>query len=118
MQPNIKSFQPPPAISLEPSIEDDGVPKRSPARLFDRWRSSAKNDKQDKQTAVANSNTSTTTPASTSTSPQTIKKQEVPIGKFDRSEPSSPLSISAISQISSISDSSAASVFSDAKNNY
>ncbi|RCK67609.1 hypothetical protein Cantr_03237 [Candida viswanathii] len=125
MQPNsMNTFAPPPAIALEPSMQDDGVPKRSPARLFDRWRSKDKKGAAPPQQQQHTENSKVQPSQSLkqrlpqpALPPQPIiTKQEIPVKKFDRSEPSSPLSLASTDNNSSLS-SSAGSIFSDSKNN-
>lgn len=127
---SMSTFAPPPAIALEPSIQDDdGVPKRSPARLFDRWRSKDKKSTTSssskdthhhrhhhKQEILKSSQSLKQRIPSTTTPLQIITKQEIPNRRFERSEPSSPLSLASTDNSSSLS-SSAGSIFSDSKNN-
>ena len=102
------AFQPSPTKAPEASMDLGTIPKRSPARLFQRWISSSSSSKDkpvyaEKALLIA-------------PEPIKITKQQVPAKQIGTSEPSSPLSV-ASSHDNSCSDSSAASIFSDSKNN-
>lgn len=134
MQPDsMNTFAPPPAIALEPSIQDNvGVPKRSPARLFDRWRTKDKKStqitkshqyqhhQQQEQHQQQNHNQkllqlSQLLIQRLPSSPQPIiTKEEISGKKSEPSEPSSPLSLTSTDNNSSLS-SDEGSIFSDSK---
>lgn len=124
MQPgSVNTFAPPPAIALEPSIQDNvGVPKRSPARLFERWRTK---DKKSTQTTKSHHHqqhhhqkllqlSQLLTQRLPSFPQPIITKEEIPGKKTEPSEPSSPLSLTSTDNNSSLS-SNEGSIFSDSK---
>ena len=109
MSSDTTAFQPPPTIVPEASMNPDTIPKRSPARLFQRWRSSSKDKPAFSEKILPKKQNITPEPIA-------ITKQEAPTKQIVTSEPSSPLSV-ASSHDHSCTESSAASIFSDSKNN-
>lgn len=107
MSSDTTAFQAPPEASMDLGT----IPKRSPARLFQRWISSSSSKDKPVYAEKALLKKQNIAPE-----PIKITKQQVPAKQIGTSEPSSPLSV-ASSHDNSCSDSSAASIFSDSKNN-
>ncbi|KHC72162.1 Late-stage biofilm-induced protein [Candida albicans P75016] len=112
MSSDTTAFQPPPTKAPEAPMDSGTIPKRSPARLFQRWISSSSSSK-DKPVYAEKA---LLKKQNIAPEPIKITKQQVPAKQIGTSEPSSPLSV-ASSHDNSCSDSSAASIFSDSKNN-
>ena len=111
MSSDTTAFQAPPTKAPEASMDLGTIPKRSPARLFQRWISSSSSKDKPVYAEKALLKKQNIAPE-----PIKITKQQVPAKQIGTSEPSSPLSV-ASSHDNSCSDSSAASIFSDSKNN-